>query len=166
MLDDDILKKYELNLNTRYGFLSCDVNTCGFALTDHFEHHLKNHRKKISPEDIQYIRNLRANYVTNEIQFGSDPIQGLLLIKGYECLGCDDKPFLSTTQNGLKTHQSSHSFYCGSNLVYFQTFDRSKRIKVWILFKTLNDIALIYVYLFLISIFLYSGFPSRTNTRQ
>lgn len=110
--DEDILRRFDLHVNTRFHFVSCAK--CGYILTGSWENHVQKHYakagiKKWAPteEEKLEVANLLGNTpTTTDFHHGMDPIQGIAIFEGFACHECD---FCGKTIESLRTHASDHT---------------------------------------------------------
>ena len=119
LLEDQILTSYMFALNKKYGFLSCIAPSCGYALGKNiYNHYYRLHRKCMLSRDVNHIKSLQAQYPPRKIpKHEAIPIQGLKIVKVYECLACSTPPHCSFSFLNVQRHLlTSHNKGLAGNL--------------------------------------------------
>lgn len=99
--EPEILQKYNLAINTKFSFLSCIHPKCGHILTGNWKIHLRDSHR-LFPSNIECTNISQLLPPEDDQPFGEEPVQGLRIMKGFECDYC---PFVSESKRILKTHQ-------------------------------------------------------------
>ena len=108
VLDNGLLKKFNLHINTARRFVSCRL--CGYILTGSWENHVQGHHVKgqpkiiITDEERQQVRDLlgEPGPVTH-FEHGMEAVQGIAISKGYACQHCT---FCGVSKHALQSHAS------------------------------------------------------------
>ncbi len=111
--DKDILRRFDLHVNTRFHFISCRL--CGYILTGSWENHVQRHYAKVgikkwapTEEEKAEVANLRGNTpTTTDFYHGMEPIQGIAIFDGFVCRHCD---YVGKSEKTMGNHASqSHT---------------------------------------------------------
>ena len=100
--EGETLTLLKLYFNLQYGLLAC--KSCGFVLNANWDAHLlRYHKVAVTPQQ-KMISELQDAHPLQAIQEYPEPIQGLPLLRGWECQRCDDHPALALKPTTLKSH--------------------------------------------------------------
>jgi len=122
----EVLHVLKVGLHRNFGFLSCLRESCGYALSGEWWHHINKHLKaerkgEVTQEQQEAVKGLRDAHPVAPIVPAADlrPIQGLKLRAGLACLKCTG--WCSETLPALKEHHySNHNEGLHHEACYFQ----------------------------------------------